>query len=260
MKRPQRHGNTWAVIGGGPSAPEYFDAALRCADTWITCNSGWQLFAAHRGQAGLYADQLLGGRVLPHVYYLRDERAWQLHGRAVAFMRDFGVRVVTLQRASASRWAAAIDGRDEVLALATSGAQDDCFVQGKWVHPRLSGLFILQYALNHGARRVILVGLDGYASKPKRIVPDGFDGRAGNAGGQELTAQWIRPFTQSCVEARADARFVVCGRPRYRIEGPNVRHVTDPAALTPEPRDAPMDGWAQYDQAIRRAQTLTPTP
>jgi N-acylneuraminate cytidylyltransferase len=200
------YGNQWIVAGASPSAREGF-AAARAAypmATTITTNGGQGLFDP--------PDR-------PDHYILFDSEACVKHREHAKAFAAHGSRTITLhrdsQRALVTR---GVHWFDEFLPL-NGHDHPGRFSQGKYASCGLSGLMCLQYALNHGAQGVHLVGMEGYADSGHY-----FDDQAdqGPEKSRRFTRTLIEPFVQSCIDACPDVEFTFYGQLNYRVSGSNV--------------------------------------
>lgn len=202
-------GKVWVVVGSSPSAPEWIDAALAAAGPGavrVTANAGVELF--------------LGGDRGPlHLYWLSDFKACELFGCHLPAVRNLGGKVATLRRNPFGLEARGLGQADMLLDLREQHGRLEHHYQneGAWCHPTLSGLILLQLALRCRARRVFLVGMEGYRSRPGNLVIDTFDGRLGKDGSEAHLRSRIQPFVQSAVSECPDTEFVFCGLPNYPL-------------------------------------------
>lgn len=181
----------WIVVGSSPGVSEAHAISGRIP--WakvITTNAGYLSLAR-----------------FPDVYFLSDPVACELHGHDAARMQASGTRLVTLRREPRAIRSRGLEGFDEFFSVSGPG-QDPKFIPGKYAQCALSGLFCLQYALNHGARRIHLVGMEGYTE---------------TSHGLNMRRLYCGPFTQSCVDACPNVEFIVYGTLNYPLRGPNVR-------------------------------------
>jgi len=228
---PVRIGSTWLVVGSALSAPRYFDQALALADVTITCNAGIYLW--------LTADP----PAIPTYYWLSDSQACELFPRCRRFVQKRGSKIITLARSPGGLAIRDLDSADLLLDLPERPELGPAFIRGQWIHPVLSGLICLQFALNHGPGKLICVGMNGYKSKPGEATPDTFDGRSGKPNASMHTREWIQPFTQSAVSACPDVKFIFAGKLQYELTGRNVVMVDDPAALWLACQDCEQPSW-----------------
>ena len=110
----------------------------------------------------------------------------------------------------------------EFLKVSDASSHPGTFRQGEYASCGLSGLMCLQYALNHEATDVHLVGMEGYGESghyfngnqdcgPEKSVP--------------FTENLIQPFVQSCIDACPDVTFHFYGQLNYKVSGENVRWI-----------------------------------
>jgi len=209
-----RYGGAWIVVGGGPDAREMLNLARRRCPTAriITTNGGIGLFEPPD---------------VPDVYYLNDQEACRVYHDRAVWMQRHGTRLATLRRVPSAMASRRVDGFDEFLP---GGQVQNQFSRGGY-SGGLSGLVCLEYAVNHGARRVHLVGMGGYAGQDEG---DHFSGYATPGGDPERkrrhTREIIGPFTQAVVDACQEVEFIFYGRLNYRVTGRNVERIAQEVA------------------------------
>lgn len=196
----------WVVVGSSPSAPQWF---ARCQQEFplartITTNRGCHLFNGHG----------------PDVYHIHDWCACEIHQDDAKRLKGQGARLTTLARSDKR----AIRDRhvewfDEFLQL-DKGEYPGRFRKGAYASCGFSGLVCLQYALNHGAKWVHLVGMEGYGEEPQHF-------QESHKHEEAMTNKWgttnvIQPVTQSCIDACPDVQFVFYGQLNYEVSGDNV--------------------------------------
>ena len=201
------YGGSWIVLGAGPDAREMLRLArARYPHSQIiTTNEGIELFADPD---------------FPDVYVLNDQVASRTYADRAKAIQKRGCRLVTLRRDPQAMRLRGVDHCDEFLP----------FVSGRLHVPGsycggLSGLLCLQYALNHGAKSVHLVGMNGYTGKRGG---DYFDEHEPDNKGRKRamhTESIIQPFTQSAVDVCPDVGFVFYGQLNYSVAGQNVRRM-----------------------------------
>lgn len=211
MKGPRVNGDLspiWLVCGSGPSARRGMIEALEefHPQITITCNGGHRLFDA---RTGLDA---------PTFYFITDMKACEMYAAdSVYLQRRYDTMVMTLARNASGQAARGLSHADQFVTLDRAAPAGE-HTPGKIAGHPLSGLYMLDIALNRGARTVLIVGFDGYASGPEGAVVDYFDGRHGKVGGASHNLITER-YLETAVERRPDVRFVVYGSPRYRVPG-----------------------------------------
>lgn len=208
-----KYQSQWIVIGSSPSAPEGLRAARSAypdART-ITTNSSANLFT---------------GKDRPDVYHLHDSIACKEHQEDARRFAALGSHLTTLDRTNHSALVGRkVDWFDEFLPL-VNYTHPGRFQQGVYASCGLSGLMILQYALNNGAKGVHIVGQEGYADKDHYF--DASKPDLGMKKGLAFTRDQIGPFIQSCVDACPDVHFTFYGNLNYPIaDGSNVTFVKD---------------------------------
>ena len=207
-----RYPKTWLVLGTGPSAARFVDAALDQCQAVITTNSGWELLATSpQLPLWLGPDADVAGTL---AYFLSDAVACRRYQRTAALCRRLGVRVVSLAREADSLEQRGLSPSDTLIPLVHGQA----YRRGQHADVSLSGLHCLQYACNQDPACVVLVGHEGYSSSPSKRVVDCWDGLTlGPEHGLAKTYGVIQPFMASVMRARPDIRFVVCGKPHWEL-------------------------------------------
>lgn len=196
----------WIVIGSSPGAPEWLPVVRTRyphAET-ITTNSGGLLFT-------------LPDR--PAYYFLSDHQACEEHGELAQDLAARGSRTITRKRADSALKNRGVEWFDEFIQDERPGTMLD-FVPGHYCDSGLSGLFCLQYAVNHGACGIHMVGFEGYGDGQHY-----FDKPRVQAQNKSVafTEKYIRRFVQSVVDVCPDVTFHFYGDLNYRISGRNVR-------------------------------------
>ena len=200
---------SWIVVGSSPSVTDYFQRVVQnhlSESTTITCNAGILLFE----DWNFYPDH----------YLLIDGETVRLFLPQIEMMRAKQVNLITSKAQIDGLVASGLEGGVHEL-IEYEPAETSEFVRGRYVNVRMSGLFACQYAIMNGARKVVLVGMDGYTG-PGGYEPTlaTFDGRLG-LNGLRTTLGHIAPFVQSMVTACPDVEFVQYGEPKYEISGGN---------------------------------------
>ncbi len=209
-------GPDWLAVGSSPGAVAWLShvmelPAVRGAHT-ITTNRGIELFADD-SPPDVY---FLGGELLTEGEQFAKQRE---AGRRI---KDMGSRVVGLARTPEINAEWGIDWLDEFIIIDVGCWKPWKFIRGHYTACHLSGLFCLQYAVNHGAKNVHLVGMEGYGSSGHY-----FDGSEDSvaANDKDLTVGHIEPFTQAVVKACPKVEFTFYGNLEYAIHGDNVTKV-----------------------------------
>lgn len=196
----------WMVCGSGPSARRSMVAALadRHPQVTITCNGGHRLFDCRTG-----IDH-------PTFYFVSDQEACRLYAPDSQFLQSrYGTMVLTPSRDRSAIRERGMEHADSFLR--TDRTLEPCLHHpGKYVGHPLSGLWMIDVALNRGARTVLIVGMDGYQSTGGTRVVDYFDGRKGGEHSADHNAMMGR-YLESAVTQRPGVRFVMYGRPLYPV-------------------------------------------
>jgi hypothetical protein len=197
---------SWIVVGSGPSAPSALIAARHDLGSSevaeaVTCNGGYALFG--------------GWPVAPTLYLLVDPVGCRKYGeQARAFRAANGTRIISIT--------GRMPDADEYLRIEPGPVSDE-YRPGRHPARRLSGLYMLDYALSHGADTVLIIGFDGYVSRGASRVRDYFDDRVGH-GGSWRHGNRIATYLAGAVKHRPNVRFVLYADPRYRTpHAPNFR-------------------------------------
>lgn len=135
--------------------------------------------------------------------------------------------------------------------------------RGKYTAGSFTGSIMVQFALEHGARTLMIVGMEGY--KGGRF--DTFDGRASSPLHAQMTKEIYGPMMQLVVNAWPETEFVFFGKPNYAIAGDNVIVIDeekwDVNATDSELPHAPPDVHGVREEAgdeLRQAQSGVPDP
>ena len=166
--------STWLVLGSSLSAPDYLKKVSGEYDISIATNVGINLLQ-------------------PDYYFLSDKLAISKHLTKAIEMQKLGMKLIMRE----NRLEADINiefGKPKV---------NQTFVRGEYVHPRFSGLICMQFAINSGATKILVVGHGGYGS----------------------SGQWVPSFMQSMVNVCPDIQFVFYGDLTYTITGNNASFV-----------------------------------
>ena len=205
----------WVVVGSGPSAPAALIAASRVHGSSdvtevITCNGGYALFSA------------AGWPLVPTLYLLMDPLACAKYGdHARALRATSGTRIVSIPDR--------MPDADHHLHIEPGPVSDE-YQPGRHPARRLSGLYMLDHALSHGAETVVIIGFDGYRSRGASLERDYFDGRVGH-GKSWRHGSRMASYLAGAVKHRPRVRFVLYADPHYETpRAPNFRLVrTAPA-------------------------------
>lgn len=198
-------GDTWLILGSSVGAERWYGQAKALADVRCTCNGGITVESE------------------PDWYWLTDPHAIERHLETARAASQRGVRIIT------SRQSAKAKGELVRLAHTTldyARRFEQRWRRGEYVNGRTSGCFLVQFAINNGAKRVLLVGMEGYKSRENEVVTDYFDGRDGLASHGD-TMHYYVPMMRSIIEQCPDVEFVFYGHPNYDVAAPNVTVVNE---------------------------------
>lgn len=155
----------------------------------------------------------------PDYYFVVDQvAAVEYAERAYAAQRR-GTHLVSLWRDSShSREERRINGYDTLLRL----PDHDAPTRLTWGKFHYTGPLAMEYALRHGATRLILVGCDGYTGEDDDYFSfQEFRKTKHAITRTEATDTIIRARTQELVRLWPEVPFVVYGNPVYQIDGEN---------------------------------------
>ena len=200
---------TWLVLGSSPSMPEFADSAFGCVDHVATCNLG--------------VVECMHQRRPPEVYGVLDSSAYRGLGRYIRAMQDDCGTMVVTDDGAAKRGVHA-----DLVLLQQRWKPDSVYRRGMYLAAPCSGAMILQVVLMLGAKRVVLVGMEGYRSTRQERKPDTFTGAMGCEGAGEMTLAWYGPLLQQIVDGCPDVAFVMCGDPAFPLQGRNLRWYREP--------------------------------
>lgn len=155
----------------------------------------------------------------PDVYILIDARGCQLYSADAHRAHIAGTRCVTLRRKPESLRERNIDWFDEFIDEGTGG-----FTRSGYGQFRYSGPLCVQYACLHGAKRVVLVGCDGYKG-----VKDYYDGseltkvppREPTYVFEHRTMGVLVPAFRNLAEVWPDVEFIQYGDPCFSVDSSN---------------------------------------
>lgn len=204
----------WLVIGSGPSAPEGVRAALDefHPQLTITTNAGYRLFG------GEYPMDY------PKFYFLSDAFACEVYNDRSSLLQVKGTLVLTPERVPSAIKARKMEHADQFIR-SRPDLKPGRYHPGEHAAQPLSGLWILDIALNRGAKTVLIVGYDGYRSFGDERCVDYFDGRRGH-GRSRSHNEIMAGYLASAVDTRPNVRFVMFGDPVYDVpEAANFRLV-----------------------------------
>ena len=209
-ERMRRYGNRWACVGSSTSAAKWLPVVLAenpgiCT---ITTNKGIELFPNRP----------------PEFYWLSDSTACRRYSAIAAERQSEGMQLVTFRRDAGALVSRGVENANIFLPH-DRPAVANVFTRGEYPQPSISGLVLLQFAVNHGAKELHLVGMEGYRDGPGKDAPNYFDG-TGHSIHKQHTEKIIRPFIQSMIDVCLDVEFIFYGNMNFRVGGPNVRFNT----------------------------------
>lgn len=180
--------DTWLCVGAGPSAETGLTRSRRDwpGATTVGTNSAAMLLR-------------------PDFYFLSDHVACRRWGVVAKAYQALGTKLLTLKRSPEALKHRGVDDFDLFFE-----APDFCY----------SGLFCVIWAARQ-AKRVCLVGHDGYRSTPEKLYVDYFDGRLGARQQALQTHELLRPRFQAVAEAFPAVEFVQYCQPLFKVEAPN---------------------------------------
>lgn len=197
---PDRCGK-WLVLGSGPGAREHYERAREQCGVVATCGTGIEIEPS------------------PDYYWMTDTLSAILNGSAAIHARDqHGTQIITGVH-TMERVPGLGPYVDHIVRYSTQHETE--WTPGEYHNGRTSGCFLVQWAVNHGAREVHLVGMGGYRSSEGQITVDYDNGKRGVAEYEQVMRSYA-PMMRSIVRQSPKVRFVFHGRPNYECEGTNV--------------------------------------
>jgi hypothetical protein len=196
----------WLVVGSGPSATTMMELARKHPYVQsITANAGIDLLPD------------------PDYYLIYETEAAKLFADYVPFLRHkHGTSLVATKgmgkKKSLRSNLARLDPEYVIEVAITKSHGGVHYHRGRYTAGSFTGSIMVQFALEHGARTVMIVGMEGY----KGGKHDTFDGRSGNALHAQMTKTIYGPMMQLMVNAWPEVEFVFFGKPNYAIAGDNV--------------------------------------
>ncbi len=208
--------SNWVVVGASPSAPDHIAHAVARwpTPTTIACNGGAWLF----------------GDNPPNYYWLCDTLSARNHGDDARRFQSDGSRLVTDRSRLRLIASGGVDSADVILdATKQRGPKPHTtFTPGQYTGGGVSGTWCLQFAVNNGARRVALVGLEGYRTGRGPVYRDHFHDTKHLSPCNmmaKITRLLIGPLTQNIITKCPDVEFVCYGKPTYPLVGDNLEVV-----------------------------------
>ena len=205
-------GTRWMVLGASPSAPEFH--TVPNVDVVVSAGDGILLQR-------------------PDYYILTEEVSLRRYHDERHKARALGTKVIIrdgLRSVFRDKMGSDFDFPcDGYISDFTNGSYKHShkwYVPGKYAHS-CAGCLALQWAVNHGAIEVHMVGLEGYTGGV-----DYFNGNQGNDLSARVTQSNYGPLVQRIVETHPDVQFTAYGDLKYSLTGDNVSFVKgdpDPA-------------------------------
>ena len=218
---------TWLVVGSGPSAPDFLQMAqAERPDKTITCNYGTELIPD------------------PNYYLLYENLAIELFKDHFRAMREqHGTKLVApVLKAKRPKLAFKTLRAECIIEhRAAKSSGRDQYRRGHYLAAGFAGSLMVQFALENKAHRLLIVGMEGYRSKPNRAVVDTFHGRKGLYNFSDITQRIYAPIMRQIVAAWPEVDFVFYGPLSYEIDGPNVTKQIDPIYPVPTDEDGTDD-------------------
>lgn len=197
----------WMILGASPSAPDYH----RVPDVDVVASAG---------------DAILLRR--PDFFFVVEEESMFRYEKERAFARLLGTKVVIkedllgdfMERA---RKKGVINYEykypyDEAIPCIGKMAFERSWKRwkpGRYV-ASCAGLLAMQYAVNHNACEIHMIGMQGYSDGI-----DYFNGRRGTKGGARYTRVAYEPLVKKIISLSPNVTFIQYGKPLYRVGGPN---------------------------------------
>ncbi len=203
---------SWIVVGASPSAEIALRKAVaRRPDSMrMTTNAGIHLFNGDRLD----------------YYWLTDKYACENHraDREAAIKR--GTQIVTFDSGVEFLKKRGLENADVFISPKPRIGPAPHYKYRQNIDICFSGMWCVQFALDHDATELHLCGLEGYRSTRGDRCVEYFNGKTGLKLGQDYTRIYIRPFLQSCLDECPDTKFILYGKPAYEITGPNLEVVS----------------------------------
>ena len=190
----------WMVLGASPSAPDNY----RRPDVDIVAAAGDSIQLCR-----------------PDYYFIGEERSLDLYVEERAAARAAGTKVVVAEPLLKRLAERNIDfPHDEVIEYCPGNYMHAwrIWIPGRYARMCAGGL-AFQWAANHGATEIHMVGMEGYTGQV-----DYFTGQHGNAKGPRMTEEAYGPLMQRVADKLPQVQFIMYGTPRYQFEGRNVSH------------------------------------
>jgi len=199
--------NEWIMIGTAPSVERTLERVKRIAPDAITITTN----------GGIRVEPL------PAFYVLVDQVACEYYKSDARTAFWGGSYLVTLKRDPDALKRRGVDWFNEFVEIPREKSKPH---RGGYGSFRFSGPFCLEYACNHGARTIHLVGFDGYrfqgdyvhADNPGRIGP-----KDPKTEGLLRTKDILEPACNDIARAWSNVQFVQYGEPVFEVDADNWR-------------------------------------
>lgn len=200
---------TWLVLGSSVSAPAEYERAKPFADVVITSNRGLKI------------------EPNPDWYWCSDNVAFDRYRVLIEAAISNGTKLLTN---TIGVGASPPMGPMAHTIFNYPSGYDSNWQPGTYVNGRASGSMSLQFAANHEPDRILMVGMEGYKSTPKRIEVEYFDGESG-AGKCKKLMQTYGPLVQNVIDRSPGIEFWFFGELHYPWHGLSLARHLDPFSL-----------------------------
>ena len=190
------------VLGSSPSAPSYFqipdvDVIASAGAAILLCRPDWYLIF-ERDALWLHEDKLKDARANGTKVIVNG--AWRKH----------------LKTTKGEDYEYPCDEWIDDFCKGSVFRSHLYWTPGLYAEA-VGGCLALQLAVNHGAKEIHVVGLEGYSGEV-----DYFTGQRGTYIGPRLTREGYGPLMQKIVSLSPEIQFVVYGDLKYPLDGDNV--------------------------------------
>ncbi len=198
----RKDGTRWMVLGASPSAPQFHtvpnvDVVVSAGDGILLQRPDYYILT-EEVSLRRYHDERYEARALGTKVIIRD-------GLRSVFRDKFG-----------SDFDFPCDGYISDFTNGSYQHSHKWYEPGRYAHC-CAGILALQWAVNHGATEVHMVGMEGYTGGV-----DYFNGNHGNDKSARVTQSAFGPLTQRIVETHPDVQFTAYGDLKYSLDGDNV--------------------------------------
>lgn len=201
----RKDGTRWMVLGASPSAPEFH--SIPNIDVVVSAGDGILLQR-------------------PDYYILTEENSLKLYHDERAEARELGTKVIIrdelrdiFRDKQGNDFDFPCDGYITGFTNGSIFRSHMWYEPGRYAHT-CAGCLALQWAVNHEATEVHMVGMEGYTGGV-----DYFTGRNGNELSAEITLSNYGPLMQKIIETHPHVQFTMYGDLKYDIECGNVTFV-----------------------------------